>query len=148
MVAPEKIKERQEFGRLFNLELDRIGAPAGRGRIQWVYREIQENRKALVSTQQVRKWVRGIDIPDQANLRIICKRLSLNFAALQPNVEVLNLTLSDPQILRIIEAWPKLEEGPREEIANFAEFKLNGKKSPVTRASTSIVGTRSRRATY
>lgn len=63
MVAPEKIKERQEFGRLFNLELDRIGAPAGRGRIQWVYREIQENRKALVSTQQVRKWVRGIDIP-------------------------------------------------------------------------------------
>jgi len=88
MVASAKTAARAEFGKLLNVALDRIEeCPKARGRTQWLFRALKENHVRLVSAEQCRKYIKGVDIPDQAHLRIIAKRLHIPLSALQPAVE-------------------------------------------------------------
>lgn len=122
MVAAEKKKVRAEFGRLLNLELDRVGAPKGRGRIAWVHRNTRDKRHVpLVSPQAIAKWVNGKDIPDQANLLMLCGRLTLDFAALQQGASP---GFSGPLAAEMQDIWRALPEGKRADVLRFARFVL------------------------
>lgn len=121
VVATEKEAERLAFAKLLNSELTRIGAPAGRGRVAWVYRELRKRGRAMVSQEQVRKWMRGIDIPDQANLRMMCERLGLNWTALHPGAIG---QPPSPLYLELREAFDELpNDVVRREVVEFARFK-------------------------
>lgn len=126
MVATGKERAREEFARLFNEELTRIGAPAERGRIAWVYKKLKEKGKKLVTEQQVRKYVRGIDIPDQAHLRLICERLKLDWVKLAGPSKS---EQKDPLQAELEALWMALtNDAERLQVIQFMRFVLGGSK--------------------
>lgn len=120
MVASVKIKARAEFGRLFNAELDRVEAPKARGRVAWVHKHLKENQKELVSYEQVRKYVRGKDMPEQANLWIICQRLGLDWTRLSPMVSNAD---ADQYAQALWELWPRLDDDTKRDLVGAARVK-------------------------
>lgn len=123
MVAPAKEKARQLFGKLFNAELDRVEFPGGRQRIGAVFEALKEKGVPLVSREQVRKYVRGKDMPDQANLQLIVKRLKLDWARLASAGSA--ATTQDPMLLELEEVWRELPtDTDRVEVIKFARFRL------------------------
>jgi hypothetical protein len=120
VVANDKGAARQRFSRLFNAELDRVGIPTDRARISAVYKGLHHNRKKLVSREQVRKWIRGIDIPDAANLRLVCERLKLDWTRLQPGSEP---ETPDPLFIDLKTAWEALRtDTARMELIRYARY--------------------------
>jgi hypothetical protein len=119
VVASHKEAARKTFGRLLNAELDRIDAPRERGRVSWIYKSLKDKGRPLVSREQVRKWVRGIDIPDQANLRIVCDRLKLDWTRLQTGVVVAG---PSPLFLELKAVWDDLSESERQNLVRYAKY--------------------------
>jgi len=120
VVADPKKTAREEFARLFNAELDRVAIPDGRARISAVFKGLHINRKKLVSREQVRKWIRGIDIPDAANLRLVCERLKLDWTRLQPGSEP---ETPDPLFTDLKTAWEALgTDTARRELIRYARY--------------------------
>jgi hypothetical protein len=121
VVASSKDTSREEFGRLFNSELDRIGAPAERARIGWVFKTLRDkNRgKKLVSREQVRKWIKGIDFPDRANLWTVCRFLELDWTRLQPGIEPPS---HSPLYVELQAVWDDLREDQQYSLLNYAKY--------------------------
>lgn len=119
VVASHKEAARLAFGRLLNQELDRIDAPKDRGRVSWIYKTLKDKGRPLVSREQVRKWIRGIDIPDQANLRIVCDRLKLDWTRLQTGAIVAG---PSPLFLELKAVWDDLDESQRINVIRYAKY--------------------------
>lgn len=120
VVAKDKEAARKSFALLLNAELDRVQVPGGRARISAVYKGLHKDRKKLVSREQVRKWLRGIDIPDQANLRMACERLNLDWTRLQTGAAK---GAASGLFLELQAAWNALEtDRTREELIKFARY--------------------------
>lgn len=127
----DKEAARKAFAKQFNAELDRIGIPAGRARVSKVFVLLHKDRKKLVSREQVRKWVRGVDIPDQANLRIACERLQLDWARLQTGAEADG---HSGLFLELQAAWGALDaDSTRRELIRYAHY-LGAKDGATTPA--------------
>lgn len=111
---------RRAFANRLNLELDRIGVPDGRQRIGWLHRTLKNKGKPLVSREQVRKWVRGVDIPDQANLAIIVEQLKLDWGRLQTGDQP---DPADELRLELQAAWEALDsDRKRLELIRYANY--------------------------
>lgn len=123
MVASEKLKARAEFARLFNAELDaKTNVPAKHGRVAWVHKHLKDkDHKELVTYEQVRKYIRGVDMPEQANLWIICQRLKLDWARLGPAVVE---SPTDHWGRIMWELWPRLDEDTRRDFVGAARLKV------------------------
>ena len=118
VVATTKEAAKHAFAELLNAELTRVGIPDGRARIGAIHKALRVRGKSLVSREQVRKWVRGIDIPDQANLRAVCTLLKLDWARLQTGTP----TLASPQFLELQALWDVMDDVQRASLLNFARF--------------------------
>ncbi len=119
MVAPEKTTARLEFGALLNAALDHIDTcPPKRGRVRWLFKALKKNQVPLVSYEQCRKYLRGKDIPDQANLRIIAERLKIGVSVLQPK-EAAN-DPSDYELDELLRLWKDADTRGRASIMAVA----------------------------
>lgn len=123
VVASHKDAARKAFGQLLNAELDRIDVPKERGRVSSIYKALKEKGKPLVSREQVRKWVRGIDIPDQANLRIVCDRLKLDWTRLQTGASIKG---PSPLFLDLKAVWDDMDESQRISLVRYAKYLRDG----------------------
>lgn len=126
MVVSDKKRVRAEFAEALKRVVGALkGAPKGRGMPAWVYRRLRDKDGVrLVSQEQVRKWLNGTDLPDQANLRLICERLPADITELQPALAAARGPngLLD---MRLRRAWEALgSEDLRREVVEFAEFKV------------------------
>lgn len=131
VVAKDKQAAREAFASQLNDELDRIGVPPGRPRISDVHRRLRKDGKSLVSREQVRKWVRGKDIPDQANLRIVVERLNLEWTRLQPGAAAPE---ASHLYLRLQAAWEALtNDTARQALIDYALY-LGAKDGAATKA--------------
>ena len=80
VVVLPKEQQRRRFGLLLNAALDRRGVPQDsrqESRTTWLFEELKEGGVPLVSREAVRKWLRGIDFPDQSNEAILRQRLDI-----------------------------------------------------------------------
>lgn len=131
MVADPKDVARKAFGVRFNAELDRIGIPAGRPRVSAVFRALKKDQKPLVSREQVRKWVRGVDIPDQANLELVVERLRIDWTRLQAGAAK---RPTSPLLPRLMAAWNALQsDDARQQAVVYLEY-LGAKDGTATKA--------------
>lgn len=119
VVANAKEAARQEFAKLFNEELDRVQIPRERARVGSVHKALRDKGKPLVSREQVRKWVKGIDIPDQGNLWVVCKRLKLDWTRLQPCSDGTAATRLPVEFHAVLAA---LNENQRMEVLRYARL--------------------------
>lgn len=120
VVAHSKEAARKAFADRFNAELDRVQVPDGRQRIGWIYKTLRNKGQPLVSREQVRKWVRGKDIPDQANLLIVCEQLKIDWVRLQGGDQPDPPT---PLFMELQDAWEALDsEHQRQELIRFAKY--------------------------
>jgi hypothetical protein len=119
VVASLKDMARKAFADLLNAELDRVGVPQDRARIGWVHKSVKHKGKPLVSREQVRKWIRGKDIPDQTNLRIVCEQLGLDWARLQTGTVPTPMSAADAEIQAAIAA---LDEAKKYAVLQYVRF--------------------------
>ena len=118
MVATYKNAEKLAFSKLLNAELDRIGVPNDRTRIREVWQRLKLKGVPLVSREQVRKWLKGIDIPDQTNLRLTVQRLNLVWTNLQPGAAP--SPIGEPQFQELLEVWERLDADARQDVVDLA----------------------------
>lgn len=131
VVGNEKEAARKAFAKKFNAELDRVEIPPDRARVSAVHKRLKKDQKPLVSREQVRKWVRGIDIPDTANLRIVVERLKLDWIRLQPGA---SHGAATDLFLKLKAAWDALEsDQARQQLIDYAHF-LGSKDGTATKA--------------
>lgn len=72
MVVRTKSDARAAFSAALNGFLEALGVPS-RGRPRWLYDRLKAHaRREVVTYESCRKWLKGLDIPDQANLTILC----------------------------------------------------------------------------
>lgn len=131
MVAAVKDVARKAFAELLNAELDRVGVPKDRARIGWVHKNVKYKGAPLVSREQVRKWIRGIDIPDQTNLRIVCEQLKLDWARLQTGGPPAPVS---PTFLELQQTWETLDDAKQDALLEYARF-IKAKKEVDARAT-------------
>lgn len=121
MVAGEKDAARKAFAKLLNAELERVGLGPGHGQVRDVHTALKRKGVELVSYEQVRKWIAGKDIPDQANLRLVVERLKLDWKRLQTGSEGHHTT---PLFFELQVAWEALAtDQDRKEVLQFVRFK-------------------------
>jgi hypothetical protein len=75
MVVRTKDQAKAEFAKNLNAALSAQGAP-DRGRPEWLRRRLAPGLE--VSRETCRKWLAGIDIPDQAHMSVLIDRFRLN----------------------------------------------------------------------
>lgn len=81
MIALTKNEARKRFGQQLNTVCNALGAPV-RGRPKWLQKQIRN----AVSYEQCRKWLAGIDIPDEANTAILVDSLGTSTQYLKDRV--------------------------------------------------------------
>lgn len=128
VVSSDKIRARAEFGRLLRAELIRKGFQDGRGLVAAVHRQLKDGKgRPLVSYEQVRKWITGKDIPEQAHFRIACERLGLAWGRLHPGAtDAAEETAPDPMLEEFLVLWHALDEKRREHILASARLISGG----------------------
>lgn len=145
MVATAKEQAREAFGKQFRAELTRIGIPDDRKRIKTVHKRLMSGRHELVTYEQVRKYIKGIDFPDMANLWTICHRLGLDWNSFGPgNTDGASEEI-DGLLARMRAAWAAIDDDTqREHVVRTAEL-LAGKSHQVTEERDTPVSTEVRR---
>lgn len=128
MVATLKDVARKAFADLLNAELDRVGVPTDRARIGWLHKNVKHKGAPLVSREQFRKWIRGKDIPDQANLRILCQQLKLDWARLQTGTTTEPM---DPEILELQAELVTLDRDERKAVRTYVRLLKQDDKEAV-----------------
>jgi hypothetical protein len=111
VVVKTKIEAREEFAKNLNAELDRLQAPK-RGRPDWLRKQIGE----IVSRETCRKWLGGLDLPDQANMSILIDTLGLNQQLLRTGRWEPAPGSKDQQFAELERMWPHLDTGLREAV--------------------------------
>lgn len=75
MVVRTKKDAKEAFANALNKFLERREVPV-RGRASWLYDRLKAHaRQEVVSYESCRKWIKGLDIPDQGNLTILCEAI-------------------------------------------------------------------------
>lgn len=129
MVATTKKQAREEFSKNLNRELDRLKAPQ-RGRPKWLQKEL----KNIVTYESCRKWLKGLDIPDQGNLSVLVDTLGLNQQYLRTGTWESAPGASDNRFSELQKIWPDLDEKYQDHLVETARM---GRKasSPPERAA-------------
>lgn len=87
MVVRTKKDAREAFGVALNKFLDARKILV-RGRASWLYDRLKSHaRREVVSYESCRKWIKGLDIPDQANLTILCEAIGASRDDLFPGAD-------------------------------------------------------------
>jgi len=140
MVVRTKEEAREEFSRNLNSALDKLGAPK-RGRPDWLRTKIGN----LVSRESCRKWLFGLDIPDQANLSVLVSTLDLNAQQLLTGEWEMPPGSQDSRLTALTKIWPELEDKTREAIMSVLSLDKSAVKSQTDSKSPSTSAQRPRR---
>lgn len=125
MVALTKEQAREGFAKRFNEALNETPeVPKDRGRIAWVAKRYR------VTGEAARKWVRGEDIPDRANLANISRDLGVNSEWLFAGLGNKRPIVVDALRVELDEVWASLEPNDRTEVLNFARFRMGRPPAP------------------
>ena len=124
VVQADKKRQREVFGQLLNAALERRGVPE-RGRTTWLFEKLKKRGARLVSREACRKWIRGLDFPDQANLRELCERAEiamseLDFARSAARPVGKSGARTDRELNELIALWSALQPAQRESIIGVA----------------------------
>jgi hypothetical protein len=111
MVVKTKEQAREEFSRNLNKALDQIEAPK-RGRAGWLRKQIGE----IVSRESCRKWLNGLEIPDEAHMSVLIDRFSLNMQHLRTGRWEPSPGSRDERFGELERAWPELDDNIRNAI--------------------------------
>lgn len=122
MVVTGKDAKRQRFGELLNGVLNEMGAPPGRGRVQWLYDRLKKGGKEFVSYEQCRKYVRGIDMPDHANFFLLCEQLGTRPERLQPTRNRQEAAGQDVALDELLKIWGTSDDGAHDFILEAARL--------------------------
>jgi hypothetical protein len=108
MVVRTKDEAKAEFAKNLNHELDRLQVPR-RGRPLW----LRDKLGKIVSRESCRKWLAGLDLPDQTNMSILIDRLELNEQLLRTGTWGPAPGAKDEQFVELQKAWPTLNDDAR-----------------------------------
>jgi hypothetical protein len=119
MVANNKAEARLAFSRRLIAFLHNLGIPE-RKRISWLYERMRDGGKPLVSRETCRKWLRGLDLPDEANFEVLATKIG---------ADAYNLRFGDTAIpsgfdsdtRELIEHFRKIESHQRQNILNIVK---------------------------
>jgi hypothetical protein len=81
MVVKTKTQAKEEFGRRLNDWIEKTHKVPKRGRVKWLYDRLKEHagHKEVVVYEAVRKWLAGMDIPEEANKPILCAAIGASY---------------------------------------------------------------------
>lgn len=113
MVAKTKDEQRREFSRrLVQLLHRHHGAPEARGAAKWFERDLNRRLKyRFASYESFRKWISGEEIPDQANLGVICTAYGFSPTYLQTGEgNELASSIGDERLALVNRIWADLSD--------------------------------------
>lgn len=101
MVVRTKSDAKKGFGKALNEFLDGVSeCPNGRGRTTWLRARLNKHaRSEVVTYEAVRKWLKGLEIPDQSNLVILMDAIKATWPDLFPEISKTSSLASLIQIL-------------------------------------------------
>jgi hypothetical protein len=111
VVVKTKEQAREEFSRNLNKALDQVEAPK-RGRPEWLRKEVS----GIVSRETCRKWLSGLDIPDEGHMSVLADRFSLNIQHLRTGKWEPSPGSRDARFAELERAWPNLDDTIRDAI--------------------------------
>lgn len=127
VVALTKQEVRAAFSRRLNRVLDETpSVPKTRGRRTWVA------KRYGVSIETARKWLTGVDVPDEGNGARIATDLQISLDWLRAGIGSPRAAAETDRILdELVAVWASLGEGDRKEVVKFAKFRRdNNDPSP------------------
>ena len=115
VVVKTKNEARAEFSKNLNIVLDRHKAPK-RGRPEWLRQFLNE----IVSRETCRKWLSGLDLPDEAHMSVLVDRIGTNAQFLRTGRWEPAPGSTDARFSELEKAWPYLDEAIKNAIAGLA----------------------------
>lgn len=112
VASPAKDEARELFSKNLNAELSAQEAP-DRGRPDWLRRKLLSDGRLKVSRETCRKWLAGLDIPDQAHMSILISVFRLNLQKLRTGTWEPPPGAHDENFVRLVKAWPDLDDRSR-----------------------------------
>jgi len=120
VVAMSKDQVRKAFSRRLNGVLDEIADISGdnrRRRRSWM------RDRYKVSVETARKWLTGIDLPDQMHLAMLAADLKVSSDWLLTGNGARRPPVQDQLLEELLTIWPQLSSDDRHEVLRYAHYR-------------------------
>lgn len=148
MVANVKKDDlRREFGRWLSRELIAKGMPESRGGPGWLKKELWIRGRIKISYESCRKWLIGLEFPEQAHLKALGDIFGISHSPMTGNLSPTKPKETDEQLEELLFLWQDLDTDGKDHVVTSAKLAKRASPFPARRTipKTPSIKTYSRR---